>query len=233
MNLLSLLHFLNTKAKPFVVFFFSLLSLGLLIVSTLAGSSLCREWYGLIVGILLMLLAIPFHWRAKKNEIGYLISFLLNSVGSGFSVSAYYSSQNIPPEWHSMLLSAVFATGVLFLVYVMLQGFGKTKKVTVTVAVLLNLLLLIAAAVLWIGTGSVFFSFGFFSLWISLFYLCVFGITVGHDERSVLRDVSFGSFGSFIILTVVVIFILSEGDILDGLDLDIGGNGKNKHKKSK
>jgi transposase len=64
----------------------------------------------------------------------------------------------------------------------------------------------------------------------TVFYLCVFGVTVGYDERSVWRDVSYGSFGTFVIVTVVVIVVLSGGDVLDGagLDVDIGGKEKKK-----
>jgi len=121
----------------------------------------------------------------------------------------------------------------LLLVYLMLQTFNKTKKVTVTVACIVNGAVTVALTVFWITYGWLIFSFGFFCSLISFFYLCVFGITVNHDERSVLRDISFGSFGSFIIITVVVIFILSEGEILEGLDgFDVGvGSSKSKKKK--
>lgn len=227
---MSIVQFLNTKAKAFVVFLFSLIALGLLILSTLLATAICQKWYGLAIGIGLMLLAIPFHWIGKKYKWGYLLSFLANSIGSGFSVSAYYVSQNIPLDLYSMLLAVLPAVGILLLVYFMLQTFHKTKKVTVTIACILNALLTIAFLVFWIMDGNIIFSFVFFSSLISFFYLCVFGITIHHDERSVLRDISFGSFGSFIILTVVVIFILSEGEILDGadLDLDFGGNDNKK-----
>lgn len=108
----------------------------------------------------------------------------------------------------------------------MLQTFSKTKKATITTAAIINGLLMAVAISLWILRDAGFYSFGFFSLLISLFFLCVFGITIKHDERSVLRDVSFGSFGSFIILTVVVIAILSEGEILDGFAPDVDKKSK-------
>ena len=231
---MSLLNFLHTKAKAFVVFLFSLISIGIFIVSALGAAAVLKEWYSLIPGIILMILAIPFHWMGKKRKHCYLISFLINSVANSCSVAAYYVSQNIHLELHSLLLGVVPALAVLFLVYLMLQTFHKTKRVTVTVACIVNGLLTIALTVLWIINGSTIFSFGFFASLISFFYLCVFGITINHDERSVLRDISFGSFGSFIIITVVVIFLLTEGDILDGFDVDLsdfGGSKKANKKK--
>lgn len=230
---MSILNFLHTKAKAFVVFLFSLISLGLFIISTTFATAVCKEWYGIIVGIVLMIIAIVFHCRGKKRKMGYLLSFLLNSVANGFSVSAYYLSSEVTLNFYQMFLALILPAAILLLVYLMLQTFHKTKKVTVTVATILNILLLIAFIVFWAKYDSLIFSFGFFGLLISIFYLCVFGITINHDERSVLRDVSFGSFGSFIILTVVVVFILSEGEILEGFDLGIGGEGKTKKEKKK
>lgn len=231
---MSFVQYLHTKAKAFVVFLFAVISIGVFIISTLISTAILKEWYGLIPGLILMILAIPFHWMGKKRKGGYLISFLLNSVANGCSVAAYYVSKNIALHIHSLFLGVLPALGVLLLAYFMLQTFHKTKRVTVTVACIINGVLTIALLVLWIIYGSTHFSFGFFASLISFFYLCVFGITINHDERSVLRDISFGSFGSFIIITIVVIFLLTDGEILDGadFDFDIGGNGK-KRKKQK
>lgn len=233
---MSLVQFLHTKAKAFVVFLFAVISIGVFIISTLISTAILKEWYGLIPGLILMILAIPFHWIGKKRKGSYFISFFLNSIANGCSVAAYYVSKNIALELHSLLLGVLPALAVLFLVYLMLQTFHKTKRVTVTVACIVNGLLTISLMVFWIINGSTIFSFGFFASLISFFYLCVFGITINHDERSVLRDISFGSFGSFIIITVVVIFLLTEGEILDGLDVDLsdfGGSKKANKKKGK
>ena len=37
-----------------------------------------KHWYGLVTGLALMLIAIPFHSSGKTAKIGYIISFLLN-----------------------------------------------------------------------------------------------------------------------------------------------------------
>ena len=218
----------NNKEKPFVVFLFSLIAIGIFILITLFANFICQKWYGLIVGVLLMLSAIPFHIYGKKNKIGYFISFFLNTVGSGFSASAYYVRMDVSVNLYQMLLSAVPAIVVLILVYIMFQAFRKTKKMTMGIGATVNFLFLISSVILWIMNNAGFFSFCFFCLLISLFYLCVFGITLNHEERFVLRDISFGSFGSFIIITIVVICILSEGEILEGLDIDLGRKRKRK-----
>ena len=230
---MSVMNFINTKAKAFVVFLFSLISIALFAVAAFLGVAVFKEFYGLVASLTLMILAIPFHLQGKKRKWTYTVSFLMNSVANGFSVSAYYTVKNIDLSIEGVLLAAIPTVGILLLVYLMLQTFNKTKKVTVTVACIVNGAVTVALTVFWITYGWLIFSFGFFCSLISFFYLCVFGITVNHDERSVLRDISFGSFGSFIIITVVVIFILSEGEILEGLDgFDVGvGSSKSKKKK--
>lgn len=226
-----MLNFLNAKAKAFVVFVFSLSFMGIFVLSSLLATQICQKWYGLAIGIFMMIIAIPFHWNGKKMPWGYLASFIINSVASGFVVSAYYLKNQAVLNIYELLIATIPAAAIVFLVYLMLQNFNKTKKITITVAGIINAVLTITAIVFWIMHGNVVFSFGFFCSLISFFYLCVFGITINHDERSVFRDVSFGSFGSFIIISVVVIFILSEGEILDGLDFGGGEGGKKSRKK--
>ena len=227
-----MLKYLNTKAKAFVVFVFLIIYLGVFILSSLWDTQICQAWSGLVIGIVMMVIAIPFHCIGKNKLWCYLTSIIINSVASGFIVSAYYITSKIAIDIFSLFIGAIPAVAIIFLVYLMLQTFSKTKKATIIIASIINSALTISATVLWIMYGNVIFSFGFFCSLISFFYLCVFGITINHDERSVFRDISFGSFGSLIIIAVVVIFIISEGDIFDGFDF--GGDGSDrKSKKSK
>ena len=220
---------INTKAKAFVVFLFSVISLGLLIISTQFAVIICSKWFGLIIGIILMLLAIPLHLLARKRPFFYMFSFLLNFIGCGFSVSAYYLTKEWPIDLYTLLISAIPSGILLVLICLILQAFSKTKKATLSIAAIVNIALLAVAVIFWIITGKLFFSFGFFCLLISLFSICIFGITINHDERPVLRDISYGSFGAFVLLTVVVMAILSEGESLEMLDI-FGGSGKKKRK---
>jgi len=68
---MSLVQFLHTKAKAFVVFLFAVISIGVFIISTLISTAILKEWYGLIPGLILMILAIPFHWIGKKRKGSY------------------------------------------------------------------------------------------------------------------------------------------------------------------
>lgn len=226
-------NFINTKARTFVVFLFSIISLGILALSTQFAVLVCSKWYGLIVGATLMVAAIPLHILGKKHSLLYVFSFLANFIGCGFSVSAYYLTKGLSINILELIIASIPSAAILMLIYLMLQTYSKTKKVTLSIATVINFALLIVAVVYWIKTGKTFFSFGFFCLLVTLFSICVFGVTINHDERSVLKDISYGSFGSFIILTVVVIVILSEGDVLDAADPGIGGSDEKKKRPDK
>lgn len=226
-------NLVNTKSKVFIVFLFSIASLGILALSTQVAVVLCSKWYGIIVGICLMILAIPLHILAKRWMFLYAFSFLVNFIGCGFSVSAYYLTNGIAINLFELIVATIPAVAILVLIYLMLGIYSKTKRTTLSIAAVLNFALLVAAVVFWIRTGGTFFSFGFFCLLVSMFSICVFGVTINHDERPVLRDISYGSFGSFVILTIVVIVILSEGDALEISDLGIEGLDRKKKQKAK
>ncbi|MDD6174148.1 MAG: hypothetical protein PUC59_00070 [Firmicutes bacterium] len=219
------------QAKAFWIFIFSLLSLGLLVISAFAASLLFREWHSLAAGIVLMILAIPFHVFGKRTSSLYLASFLINSVAAGFSVSAYYIMKNCPLDFGTMALALLIPAGILCFVFVCLQIYPKSKKITVVAAVVLIVLLSGLWVLFWVKTKRLFYSMSFFLFVLTLFYLGVFAVSVDHRERNVLRDISFGSFGSFIILTVIVSALLSEGDVLDLTpDIDIGSGKSSKRK---
>lgn len=226
-------NFLNTKGKAFVIFLSSIVSLIILAAATKAAILLRPNLNGVIIGSALMVVAIPLHILGKKLSFFYLLSFAANFIGCGFSVSAYYLSKDIPLNIPESAVAAIPAAAVLFLVYLILKLFPNGKIIIVPVATVINLGLLIYAIIFWIRTGDIFYSFGFFCLVVSLFFIFVFGISINHDERPVLRDISFGSFGIFLIVTIVVLFILSEGEILEMLGLDFDVSGQNSKKKGK
>ncbi len=224
---------IDIRLKPAIVFLSSLAAMGIFILSTLLATSVCAKWYGLIVGIALMIVAIPIHCQGKKSKLFYALSFLVNSVANGFSVSAYYISKSIALNVGDMLKACLLPVLILFLVYFIVQIFPKSKNVVSISVVVISCITLVALLVFWIRQGEVLFSFGFFAVLLSIFTLCVMGVTA-NNTRNVLRDISFGSFGAFVMISVVVLFILSEGEILEGFDVSGMDDGKKvKSKKNK
>ena len=222
---------INTNLKPIMVFLSSLVAMGIFIASTLFATSVCTKWYGLVIGFLLMLVAIPIHCFGNKIKIGYVLSFLVNSVANGFSLSAYYNSKSIALNVEDMLKACVLPVALFFVVFLLVQLFPAIKNYICAVGVIIGCIMLVAFVVMWIRQGTVFFSFGFFSVLLSLFSHCVMAVTA-NNKRNALRDISFGSFGAFIIISIVVLFIITEGEILEGFDIS-GGESNKKAKRKK
>lgn len=232
-----MLKLIDTKAKAPAISVFALLSLVLFACSAMLACSFMTKWYGIIAGAVLMLSAIPFHCIGKKAKWGYIVSFLLNSIANGFSLSAVYIKNGYEPKLSSMLSAIIPSAVILLLACLVLYFFGKSKKVAVTLACIADVAMMAVYIAQWITKDNdVFSSFAFFCLLITFFYLCVFGFAVNNDRRNTLRFISFGSFGAFIVLTFVVIFIVSEGDVLDGVEIladpDVSGKKGRKKKGS-
>lgn len=222
---------INTNLKPAIVFLSSLVATGIFIFSTLFATSVCTKWYGLLIGVALMLVAIPIHCQGEKSKVCYVLSFLVNSVANGFSLSAFYNDQNEALNVSEMLKACVLPIALLFVVFLLVQLFPGIKKYICISGVVIGSIMLVVFIVLSVRQGGVIYSFGFFSTLLSLFYHCVMGVTA-NNKRDGLRDISFGSFGAFIIISIVVLFVISDGELLEAFDISGGESGK-KSKKNK
>lgn len=217
-----------TNAKILFIFISSLASLAIFIFSTKGAVLLSARWYGLIIGILLMLFAIPLHIRGKKQSFFYIYSFVVNLVGCGFSASAFYLTAGFSSlELIPLLLGTVPALALLSLLYFFLHFAPLRKRLPLSLAALLTFSLSIVFLFRLPSAETlfhyIFFSAGAFCLLISLFSIFAFSISVNQEENSVLKNVSFCSFGAFLALTFLVLTIFSEGETLSGLDFGGGG----------
>lgn len=230
-------YFSKGKGKPFVVFFFTIIAYMLFAFSTVFAISVCTEWYGLIVGAVLMVLAVPVHIFAKKHKLLYLLSYILNTVGSGFAASAYYLKKGHSVIAESLFLPMLIPAAVSLITYLLVRFLPKIKKLVLAIATIGTIAMLIAFAVLWIKNGYEYYSFAFFNTVFTLFYVVTDAVTIGEYDRNVIRDISFGSFGIFLAIAMVVLFIISEGEIFEGLFegvFDFGSSdGATKSKKRK
>lgn len=224
----------DTRAKTFVVFLSSLAALAVFVLATRWAVFFSAQWYGLIVGVLLMVVAIPLHMRGKRRQSFYVYSFLANLVGCGFSASAFYLTEGFDTlGMGPLLLGTVPALILLTLLYLVLHVAPQTKCLTLSFAIILVLALCIGllSQLPYAETLSYYisFSFGAFSLLIALFSISVFAITVNRKKAPVLKQISLCSFGAFAALSFLILIILSEGEILSGLDF--GGSGNKRPKK--
>lgn len=145
-----------------------------------------------------------------------LLSYGLNAVGSGLAVGVLMGVKGILPAIPLVqgLLPAL-VLGLLF--WILLAVIDRWPGIQTLIFVLLSVALLIFGIVVWtrhvplIGCAMVF----------SALFLLPFPIAVNaamdHTEER-FSYLALSGFGAFILILIAVLFVLTEGEILDGLD---------------
>lgn len=204
-----------------------------------------KVWVEMIIGGGLMLLSIPAHLCGRKHTGLYLIPLFLNSVAGGLFAYCYFRNKSLSPTAEQMVLPLLIAVGyaaiLLTVALVMVQNGGrKPFRILYTVLLLANPVCGIVSIVFWIVRGGVLFPMLFFLLvpvlMYGLFFLGVAGPSESSALGEVFRHISFASYGFALLIGLVVLLILSEGEAaegllegaLDSLDLPAGGNKKSK-----
>ena len=218
----------NTVLRTFLM---AVTALCVFAAATVFGISVFEEWLGIIVGVIMMVAAIPLHRFGKKQNLLYFLSFLFNSAGCGFSASAYYITQKINAELGELFAAALIAIVFLFIASVVYCFTTSAFKVACIMLCVLDVAIAAFAVYGWVTDGNAFFSFLFFSCLVAFFYIFAMQTAAKEYETcEIMRTISLHSFGIFILVTVIVILIISEGDGLDGLDLGDTGSGNSKKK---
>lgn len=195
------------------------------------------KWLTLGVAAALMITAVCVNGAAERRRPGrsspvlWSLCYLLNSVANGFSVAALYIHTAYEPDVGALLLGLLPCIGLLTIVVVLLWRFPRGKKPILWAAVLL------AAGMAGLSFVRGLWPVGFqrnavlFGALVSIMYLAVYGVNLGREERPVLRDIAYASFGALILVTFVVLVLISDGEVLDGFDFDMDFSWRKKHKK--
>ena len=236
-----MLENISVRCRAIVVFLFALVSLLLFTLCCHMGQGWFSLWYGLPVGGVLMLLSIPLHRLGEKNGFGYVAGFLFNTAGMGFCASAYYSMAGVSAALDRLCPALILPLGILLVGCILFVVFAQAKQPVAAILIVLEIGLLIATVVFFAKRGGDFYAFSLFSLLIAGFYTVIYALTVDEEERNILRDISFGSYGAFLLVGVAALVaiacIAGDGCDCDGgdcCDCDCGsGEGKTKTKKTK
>lgn len=221
-----------SASKVRKLFLFSLLALAMTILFVQLGRKFLPQYSGFVAGAALLLLAIPFHLAGKRNDAFYLVSFFLTAAADGCIVSSYYTLCRVPVYLVEMLLACIPVVAMMLISCVL----GNSSfRFSFLIMVVIQILLLVIVGFLWIAVDASIFSFSFFGLLISCFYVSILRRSMKEKDRNVWRDISYCGFGIFIVSVIVVLLILSEGDGFDGFefDFDLGGTGDVQKKKGR
>ncbi len=192
-------------------------------------------WLGIIIGALCMVAAIPLHLYGKKLHLCYLISILANSCGSGVFIATCFTYLHVKPTPEAFVIPFLVSAVLMLLRCVICLLPQKAFAVINCILLALNVIMSIAALVIWIIYGSAYlgsmFPLIFFFLipefWNGVFMM----VFISDEDGGCMRCLSFGSFGYALIIGLVALFILSEGELLDGIgDLFSPSDGKKSKK---
>ncbi len=186
---------------------------------------------GLIGAVLLCLFAVLFHLAARGKTTLYITGYFLNAVGSGCMIGVLYAHMAWDISIFQLLSGLIPAVvlGLLLNCGQLIKGRLWQKIWGITILIL-SAAVLVFSVVVWAKCNRLLGSYCFFSTVCLLFFLMA-SVAVQNRSWETWRYLSFSGFWAFAVIAVVVVFILSEGEILDGLDLDFGDVDFRKKKK--
>ena len=198
-----------------VGFGLSLLSLGLFGGALWLGHFLTSVMEAIIISVLLFIPSIVYMCKSNRKKKCAFYSLLLNSVANGFVVAIYYLKiQKFPlPEDY---LALCLPMALLLISYLLFAYLKKGRSWLCVLLLLLHVVLLSFAVVRWVRRDAAFYSVLFFALIFSMIYCFVFALLSKRATRSVLLGIGKGSFGILGLVTCVVIFLVTEGEGIDG-----------------
>ena len=181
----------------------------------------------LLPPLALMIVALVALPVSKGHTGGNLFSYFLNAAASGWAIGVLLGVVTVvpPPE----ILTAMIPAVLLGLALVL---FGRCSSkawriASVVIFSLLGLALIGVGIYVWCAHSPL---IGCSFVFSGLYYLPLplgYAEAVSNPEK-MYRYLAYTGFGAFVLIFFVVLFILSEGEILDGLDF--GGEGGKKKK---
>ena len=155
------------------------------------------------------------------------ISYLLNAVASGCAVGSVLIHKQLAVGGE--LLLALLPAAICALLFSLLCAFtdGTLQKAFSIAFTVLAVVLCAGAICLWIFVSA---TMGCMALFSGL-YLLLFPIGLRHAVRAPKewsRYLSYTGFGAFFVVFIAALLILSDGEALDGVDLDFGHSSRKK-----
>lgn len=181
--------------------------------------------FAIVYGFVLMLLSIPFVFLGKKDNRLYTVCYCLNSLASGLSIGSLYAIQNWSLPLMQVLVVTLGVSVFVSLMFLWIQKMEMKGAVKVgTIALVVFIMVLLVVAMLFDITES-YYSFTF----LLMIHAAIYSIFLGRTKRvsNPYYHLALFSFGIYIVVTLVVVTIITEGDF--GLDF-LPENNKKKNK---
>ncbi len=186
------------------------------------GVTFESEWVPLAIGVGYLILSGILSSLVKKNVLGNIICFLLNSVALGLCIRAWYIFREFDnPLWVMLLVSACCVVYLLLFYFSLYIPFLE-KHINVYIWIFLVLTLIVYLVVMFLSETTYVSTFGYFVIIEIGFILAM--CHHQHTAKHLFRDIVLSTY-SVLIVAIIIALIMLGADSLDGLDFDLGGSG--------
>lgn len=225
------LIYLNYKRR--VTLFIACISYLLVSIGVYYGSSLSEKFHSLIIGFSFMLLAIPSHILGKRLSLFYFSAIILNSLGVGFFITSYYHHIEYSLNLYEYIVPLSISIGILVL-FGLITSFNAVRRYSKIITVFLIAILFVLTLIIWLSndafTGLTFYYFNI------VYFFMIAMISASNDIRDLSKEISLAMFGAFILVSIIVLIIITEGEVIGETVGDVFGeafNGVFNRKKKK
>ncbi len=187
-----------------------------------------NQWLGLIIGVGFMVIGIILYQFGNKHGLFYLLSFISNMIGVGLSITAYYVLKAYSLEFRDFVF-AIMVSIMMLSGFLALTWMERVKRHIKWITALIVLVSFIISLILWLSVDA-FSGLSFYYLNVIYFFM-VGMISVTDSLKDLTKEMAWVSLGAFILISIIVLIILSEGEASSGMDGFDLGTGKNKKKK--
>ncbi|RJP57561.1 MAG: hypothetical protein C4543_09695 [Ignavibacteriales bacterium] len=185
-----------------------------------------NQWLGLIIGVGFMIVGIIIYQFGKRHGLFYLLSFISNMMGVGLSITAYYVFKEYSLAFEDFMF-AIIVSLLMLSGFLALTFMERVKKHIKWMTAIIIIVSLIVSLILWLSVDE-FSGLSFYYLNIIYFFM-VGMISVTDSLKDLSKEMAWVSLGAFLLISIIVLIVLSEGEALSGMDgIDITPSGKKK-----
>lgn len=189
----------------------------------------------LIPAVLCSVGALIAHLRSKERTWAYLLSYSLNALGSGWAVGVLMGVKGMLPT-ATLVMSLLPALFLGILCWIVLAAIDRWPTIVTSIFVVLSVALLITGIVFWVRFAPLVGCTMVFSALFLLPYPVAVNLAMDTPSET-YRYLSFSGFGGFVLIFTVVLFVLTEGEVLEGLDggfdLNSGSGSRTRRKRNR
>jgi hypothetical protein len=203
--------------------------IGLTTISLLYGLETFEAITGLLLGFAITLLSVIIHLMGNLTTVLHLISFTINSITVGWSISSVYTYLEVIPSKDDIFLVGAIM-GMIGLSLVVLFQITKNAYYKKGLYIVTTTLLLLSTIILWFSIKELLYSLFIFYAIIVIFHSLSY-VLQSDDLETFRKHKSIISFSHYILVSIIALVIVSEGEALQGLE-GLGHIGSSKDKKA-